>query len=47
MERVAAPTLVEREIALAPEASEISPFVGPQLPPKETPPITPGGGEEV
>ena len=24
----------------------MSPFVGPQLPPKETPPITPGGGEK-
>ena len=35
MERLQVRHRIEREIALAPEASEMSPFVGPQLPPKE------------
>ena len=35
MERLRPQHSVEREIALAPEASEMSPLVGPQLAPKE------------
>ena len=41
------PQLVERETGLAPEASEMSSFVGPRYHRKNTLPITPGGGEEV